>query len=538
MSVGGLLGSGSAALLFLGNSYTGSHDLEVQVADRLVASGQGGSVETAAVHPGGAMWVDHVEALAVEGTPQQQAVALRSWDWWVLQEQSQVPGFPEGQTDRVASEQAVVTLAAQAELEGGAPMLFLTWGRRDGDAMNPDLYPDYLEMQDRLTEGYLAYVALLESAGHEVAVAPVGEAFRAVYEGTVADGGSPLTAGSPFANLYAADGSHPSGYGTYLASAVIEGALTGRSSSLSSSLSSLKDPEFAAYLDEVARAVVHDAPLGSFPYPWAMTFAEWGSEEVSHPDLWLWVRLERSEEGEVLTLGTTDAEGCRGGGRLEVVKGGLWTGERVDVGLSGDGELHMAGGELEAHTLTLGAQASGEGRLVLEGGVLRLQRLEIGAGVAAIAWSGGAVEVGEFVGLPLDHAGGALVVTGEVWLEGDYAQGQEGEVHIAPGASLTVSGDASLSGRVEVAEIEGDSAVILEASKIELQDVSWALGEGLTWVQEVAEDRVQLRVDREATSYGADTGGGGASTDCGCRTGLPTALPWVWVLLVLVRRRR
>ena len=532
-----LLGSGSAALLFLGNSYTGSHDLEERVAERLVVSSGGGEVETAAVHPGGAMWVDHVEALAVEGTPQQQAVALRSWDWWVLQEQSQVPGFPEGQLDRAASEEAVVALASQADLNGASPLLFLTWGRRDGDATNPELYPDYLEMQDRLTEGYLAYLSILEGAGHEVALAPVGEAFRAVYEGELAEGGSPGAAGSRFSSLYAGDGSHPSPYGAHLASAVIEGALTGRSGTSAAGESSLKDVELASYLDEVARAVVHDAPLEAYPYPWAMTFAEWGQDDVSHPDLWLWVRLEQATYGEVLTLGVTAEEGCRGGGRLEVVPGGQWTGQRIDVGPSGDGEVHLVGGRLEAHTLTFGTQPSGDGRVFLEGGELNVQRLEVGEGGAVLEWTGDAVmEVGEFAGLTIEQGAGALVVTGEVLVEGDYAQGELGTLVVAAGASLEVAGEASLQGYVEVAEIQGDSAVILSGSRIALLDVTWALGEGLSWTLESSEGEERIHVTREASPTASDTGE--RLSGCSCGTGLSGGMPWVWALFLFARRRR
>ena len=50
-----------------------------------------------------------------------------------------------------------INLADRIDSEGAAMMLMMTWGRRDGDAINPTLYPNYTVMQDRLEEGYIDY---------------------------------------------------------------------------------------------------------------------------------------------------------------------------------------------------------------------------------------------------------------------------------------------------------------------------------------------------------------------------------------------
>ena len=53
----------------------------------------------------------------------------------------------------------------------------LTWGRRDGDPQNSVLYGDFLLMQERLNEGYLAYASLAETLDNPIYVAPVGPVF-------------------------------------------------------------------------------------------------------------------------------------------------------------------------------------------------------------------------------------------------------------------------------------------------------------------------------------------------------------------------
>ena len=78
----------------------------------------------------------------------------------------------------------------------------MTWGRRNGDAMNPTLYPNYTVMQDRLEDGYIDYrdnISLSTSA--EIYIAPVGLAFKHIHDSIVASGGNPLSPTSTFYGL-------------------------------------------------------------------------------------------------------------------------------------------------------------------------------------------------------------------------------------------------------------------------------------------------------------------------------------------------
>lgn len=140
-----------------------------------------------------------------------------TWTVAVLQEQSQIPGFPMSSSAFVASRTAAAELAALGAARGARVVLYQTWGRRDGDDTNPALYPDFTAMQDRLSAGYAALASAARDAGADVRVAPVGEAFRAIHDAEA----TPLDPASLFSRLYGADGSHPSLAGSYLAACVI-----------------------------------------------------------------------------------------------------------------------------------------------------------------------------------------------------------------------------------------------------------------------------------------------------------------------------
>ena len=60
-----------------------------------------------------------------------------NWDWVVLQDQSQIPGFPRSQAEWIASKDGAVEIAEVIEDNGGETVLMMTWGRRDGDSNNP-----------------------------------------------------------------------------------------------------------------------------------------------------------------------------------------------------------------------------------------------------------------------------------------------------------------------------------------------------------------------------------------------------------------
>ncbi len=210
------------ALLFVGNSYTYYNDLDQLVAS-FATSLPGAPIVTASrVASGGYRLPQHASDAATDGTPLAAFLGTGpypSWTFVVLQDQSQIPGFPESQQERIDSVAAAVELAARATEHGATTLLFQTWGRRDGDSSNPDRFPDFLTMNNLLAEGYAQMEQAIRAAGYPVRRVPVGAAFAAIREGDLAAGKDPLDSASLFFRLYATDGSHPSLEGSYLAAA-------------------------------------------------------------------------------------------------------------------------------------------------------------------------------------------------------------------------------------------------------------------------------------------------------------------------------
>jgi hypothetical protein len=212
-------------LLFVGNSYVYTHDVPGQVRALVGAT-------TEQVTPGGYTLAQHAEDAATPGT------ALAGWlgddgprwDAVILQEQSQLGGYPLGLNyldDRLASLDAALALGQRAAARGATVILYQTWGRAHGDPTEPMLYGTYTSMQTHLDAGYERMAELLRARGVAVRLAPVGAAFRHVHDGVVAAGGEPTAADSPFLALYDPDGSHPSPRGAYLAACVLAATATG-----------------------------------------------------------------------------------------------------------------------------------------------------------------------------------------------------------------------------------------------------------------------------------------------------------------------
>jgi hypothetical protein len=178
--------------LFIGNSYTYANDLPKMVLE-LARSG-GYFLETGMAAQGGWSLADHA---ADDGTG--GILGSRQWDYVVLQEQSRIPTLEESRLRDMYP--AVDELAQRIRADSGVPILFETWGYRDG---LPDYgIADYETMQYRILEGY-EKLAL----SRQLVLAPVGLAWWRVR------------LQQPGIDLWQADGSHPGRSGTYLAACV------------------------------------------------------------------------------------------------------------------------------------------------------------------------------------------------------------------------------------------------------------------------------------------------------------------------------
>lgn len=198
-------------VLFLGNSYTYYNSYAVATIMQEFALQHGDTVIYSANAPGGYTLQGHsTNATSLS------LIRQGNWDYVVLQEQSQKPSFPPAQ---VATEVYPYAAALNDTIEKYNPcaetVFFMTWGRKNGDAMNCSGYPilcTYYGMQLRLRESYLEM-----TQDNNGICAPVGAAWqlmRSTYPGV---------------DLYIADESHPSYAGSYLAASVFYATLFRRS---------------------------------------------------------------------------------------------------------------------------------------------------------------------------------------------------------------------------------------------------------------------------------------------------------------------
>ena len=194
----GLQAQKTKKVLFIGNSYTAYNQMVTMIDSLAIADGNTMVYDVHA--PGGQTLKSHTEN-PVTFTK----IKAQKWDYVVLQEQSQIPSFEWNsfQKDCVPYAKTLVD-TIRANNACTIPVFFTTWGRRDGDPQW-DSINTFHKMNDRLDIAY-NYLAKVNGA-HKIAV---GFSFATVKE----PGGGAVS----FTELYDNDGSHPSRYGTYLAS--------------------------------------------------------------------------------------------------------------------------------------------------------------------------------------------------------------------------------------------------------------------------------------------------------------------------------
>lgn len=187
-------------VLFIGNSYTYVNNLPQVIAD--IANAMGDTLTFDSNTPGG-----YTLNLHTTNATTLSKINAQPWDFVVLQEQSQLPSFdpPQVSVDVYPYARQLDSLILVND-SCTETFFYMTWGRQNGDMSNCATYPSvctYNGMQQRLRDSYIQM-----SIDNNASVSPVGVAwksFRDTYPGI---------------NLYQADESHPSIYGTYLAACV------------------------------------------------------------------------------------------------------------------------------------------------------------------------------------------------------------------------------------------------------------------------------------------------------------------------------
>lgn len=248
-------------ILMLGNSYTSNNQLHVRLTNLLDNSGH--EPDISALTSGGKRLSWHGEQAETEGT--QWYDSLREpHDYVILQDQSQVPGFPTSSTYWQESYAGAEIIDELVESRGGDTFFMMTWGYRNGDQNNQWRYPDYPTMQHHLKTGYLAFAENLSTPDRPVFVAPVGLAHWNIFDSL----NNPTADGTIFSDLYASDDSHPSVQGTYLAACVIHVSLTGIASVGLPSTGGINASRTLELQEWADHTVLNTSVADGFTYPW------------------------------------------------------------------------------------------------------------------------------------------------------------------------------------------------------------------------------------------------------------------------------
>lgn len=189
----GLQAQTTRKVLFLGNSYTYFNGLPQMVHDAALSAGDNLVFDIYA--PGGYRLIDH----ATDGMSQSK-IAAGGWHYVMLQGQSQEPITHNGEF--IGGGGQLNNLVAQSN-PCAVTMLYMTWGRKNGDASNCADYPvmcTYQGMDTTLRNNYLHLAAAIDGE-----VSPVSVVW------------SYLRQNHPNIELYQPDESHPSPAGSYAA---------------------------------------------------------------------------------------------------------------------------------------------------------------------------------------------------------------------------------------------------------------------------------------------------------------------------------
>lgn len=191
----GSLYAQSKRVLFLGNSYTGVNNLPLLFKN--VALSTNDTIIIDSNTPGGYTFQLHT----TNATSQSKLMA-GNWDFVVLQEQSQLPSFPD---DQVATEVFPYARTLDSIINQYSPcaetVFYRTWGRKVGDASNCATWPPVCNYEGMDSLLHMRYMQM--AFDNNALVSPAGSVWKL------------LRTTHPEIELYSTDGSHPSVAGSY-----------------------------------------------------------------------------------------------------------------------------------------------------------------------------------------------------------------------------------------------------------------------------------------------------------------------------------
>ncbi len=198
-------------VLFLGNSYISANNLPLLL--RTAALSAGDTVIYAENTPGGYTFSDHLN-----NQVSLDRMAEPQWDYVVIQQQSILGAAVCNDPYNIAPNafepnnvQSVSDLKSHIDQEGGIPMLYMTWGRKNGLPSYCNQFPQagyyctYLGMDSLLQQNYRQMAGPNDYFRERLPLAAVGAVWRKIRSS------------HPDIELYNNDESHPSPAGSYAA---------------------------------------------------------------------------------------------------------------------------------------------------------------------------------------------------------------------------------------------------------------------------------------------------------------------------------
>jgi len=193
-------------VLFIGNSYTSVNNLPGIIESIFQSNGED-SGEIVVSAPGGYTFQQHCSY----SIPYIQQGGFK---YVVLQEQSQLPSFPEAQFFEVSYPYAHQLCELIRLYNPDAKIFFyMTWGRRDGDSINCQHYPPLCTYDGMDSLLYARYMQM--ACDNQVSISPVGAVWHYIRDL------------HPDLELYQTDGSHPTYLGSYIAACCFYTLFTG-----------------------------------------------------------------------------------------------------------------------------------------------------------------------------------------------------------------------------------------------------------------------------------------------------------------------
>lgn len=262
-------------VLFIGNSYVYTNDLPTVLTD--MATSTGDKISCSSNTPGGCRFAQHCTNRSM--TMIQQG----GWDVVVLQEQSQYPAFPEWQVedDVYPYAQALVD-SIYANNSCPEPMFFMTWGKKNGDAQNGQIFPpigSYEGMDSLLRVRYMKM-----GKDNHASVCPAGKVWHYIRHN------------HPKIELYSADESHPSMAGTYAVACAFYAMIFEKDPTLITYHNTSLDTATERIIRDVAKLVVYDSlafwkrevPVATFSYTDNGNYGATFAATTEGTDYWEW----------------------------------------------------------------------------------------------------------------------------------------------------------------------------------------------------------------------------------------------------------